>query len=55
MAWLVLRDKVIQPLLAASMGTRPTHAAQNPTTLDNYYETIPIAMQGVFPEVGLAA
>jgi hypothetical protein len=54
-ALLVLRDKVIQPLLAASMETRPTHGAQNPTTLDNHYETIRAAMQGVFRELGLAA
>jgi hypothetical protein len=54
-ALLVLRDKVIEPLLAASMGTRPTHGAQNPRTLDNYYETIHVGMQGVFRELGLAA
>jgi hypothetical protein len=34
-ALLVFRDKAIQPLLAASMGTRATHGAQNPTTLNN--------------------
>jgi len=54
-ALLVLRDKVIKPLLAASMETRPTHGPQNPRTLDNHYEAIRVAMQGVFRELGLAA
>ncbi len=54
-ALLVLRDKVIKPLLAASMKTRPSHGAQNPRPLDNYYETIRVGMQGVFRELGLAA
>jgi len=54
-ALLVLRDKVIKPLLAASTETRPTHGSQNPTALDNHYETIRAAMQGIFRELGLAA
>jgi len=54
-ALLVLRDTVIKPLLAASLETRPTHGAQNPTTLDNHYEAIRAGMQGVFRELGLAA
>ena len=54
-ALLVLRDKVIKPLLAASLETRPTHGAQNPTTLDHHYEAIRVGMQGVFRELGLAA
>jgi len=54
-ALLVLRDKIIKPLLAASMEIRPSHAAQNPSRLDNHYETIRQGMQGVFRELGLAA
>jgi len=52
---LVLRDKVIKPLLAASMETRPSRGAQNPRPLDQYYETIRVGMQGVFRELGIAA
>jgi len=57
-ALLVLRDKVIQPLLAASMETRPSRGAQNPRPLDQYSEnseTIRVGMQGVFRELGIAA
>jgi len=54
-ALLVLRDKVIKPLLAASMETRPTHGSQNPRAIDTYYETIRAGMKGVFRELGLAA
>jgi hypothetical protein len=54
-ALLVLREKVIQPLLAASTETFPVHGAQNPRNLDRHYETIRAGMQGVFRELGLAA
>jgi hypothetical protein len=35
-ALLVLRDKIIKPLLAASMETRQTRGSQNPRALDAY-------------------
>jgi hypothetical protein len=54
-AIVVLRDKAIKPLLAAARQVRPTRQAQNPTALDKHYETIRIAMQGVFSELGVAA
>ena len=54
-AWLVLRDQVIKPLLAASTQTYPGHGAQNPRNLDRHYETIRAGMQGVFKELGIAA
>ena len=54
-ALLVLRDKVIKPLLAASTETYPVHGAQNPGNLDRHYETIRVGMQGVFRELGFAA
>jgi hypothetical protein len=54
-ALLVLRDKVIKPLLAASMETRPMRGSQNPRALDNHYEIIRAGMKGVFRELGLAA
>jgi hypothetical protein len=54
-ALLVLRDKVIQPLLAAALQTRPSRAAQNPTRLDRHYETLRVGMQGLLHELGIAA
>jgi hypothetical protein len=54
-ALLVLRDKVIKPLLAAATRLRQPRRAQNPTQLDRHYETIRSAMQGVFQELGMAA
>ena len=54
-ALLVLRDKVIKPLLAASMQVRPTQGCQNPRAVDQHYETIRVEMQAVFRELGLAA
>jgi hypothetical protein len=52
---VVLRNKAIQPLLAAAQELRPSRGAQNPSALDKYYDTIRNAMQGVFQELGLAA
>lgn len=54
-ALLVLRDKVIKPLLAASIETHPTHGAQNPTPLDHHYEATRTGLLGIFRELGLAA
>ena len=54
-ALLVLREKVIKPLLAASIETQPARGAQHPSNLDRHYETIRVGMQGVFRELGLAA
>ena len=54
-ALLVLRDKVIQPLLAGVLETRPTLGAQNPTRLDHHYETLRVGMRGLFQELGIAA
>jgi hypothetical protein len=54
-ALVVLRHKVIEPLLAAATQTRPARGGQNPTRLDQYYETLRTGMQGLFHELGLAA
>ena len=54
-ALLVLRDKAIQPLLAAAVGLKPSRGAQNPSAIDSHYETIQMAMKGVFQELGVAA
>ncbi len=52
---VVLRNKAIKPLLAAAQDLRPARGAQNPGALDRYYDTIRLAMRGVFQELGLAA
>jgi hypothetical protein len=54
-ALLVLRDKVIKPLLAAAQELRPARGPQNPTALDAHYETIRVGMHGIFRELGVAA
>ena len=54
-ALVVLRNKVIKPLLAAARRRRKSRGAQNPRPIDKHYETIRTAMQGVFDELGLAA
>ena len=54
-ALVVLRDKVIKPLLAAAKQTRPSHGAQNPTAVDRHYEAIRAGMTGLFRKLGLAA
>jgi hypothetical protein len=54
-ALVVLRSKAIKPLLAATQELRPSRGAQNPRSLDTHYDTIRMAMRGVFQELGLAA
>jgi hypothetical protein len=54
-ALVVLRNKASKPLLAAAQGLLPSRGAQNPSTLDMHYDTIRMAMRGVFQELGLAA
>ena len=54
-ALLVLRDKVIQPLLAGALQTRPPRGAQNPTRLDHHYETLRLGMLNLFHQLGIAA
>jgi hypothetical protein len=55
MALVILRDRAIKPLLAAAQRFRQSRRAQNPSPLDSHYETIRIAMQAVFHELGVAA
>ena len=54
-ALVVLRNKAIKPLLAAAEQPRPPRGARNPRPIDKHYETIRLAMRGVFDELGLAA
>jgi hypothetical protein len=52
---ILARNKAIKPLLVATQRRRKSSGAQNPTPIDRHYETIRLAMQGVFDELGLAA
>jgi len=52
---LVLRDKVIRPLLAASSQPEPPLQPANPTPIDHHYERVRAAMHGLFTELGIAA
>lgn len=55
LALVVLRNKAIQPWLAAAQDLRPSRGAQNPRALDTHYDTIRTAMRGVFQGPGLVA
>jgi len=54
-ALLVLRDKVVQPLLAGvatpTLGRKP----KNWRRIDQHYETLRLDMRGLFQELGVAA
>ena len=57
-ALLVLREKVIRPLLAAS--NRPESSSQpsqpnNLTPIDPHYENLRAGMRGLFNALGVAA
>jgi hypothetical protein len=54
-ALMVLRDKVLRPLIAAALITDTSPAATHPTALDRHYEAIRHEMRAVFSELGLAA
>ena len=54
-ALLVLRDKIVRPILAAAQPLRPSRGSQNSAPIDRHYETIRLAMQEIFHELGIAA
>ena len=54
-ALVVLRNKAIKPLLAAAQPLHSTRGAHNPKPIDVHYQTIQVAVQGVFHELSLAA
>ena len=54
-ALLVLREKVIKPLLAAGCHPQPRPRRDNLTPLDQHYENLRLGMQGLFQELGLVA
>jgi hypothetical protein len=53
---VVLRDKVIQPLLAGALGPAPkAGSVLPPTVIDEHYQVLRTGMQGLFKELGIAA
>jgi hypothetical protein len=54
-ALLVLREKIIRPLLAASGQPEPPAHPAHPTSVDHHYEGIRAGMLSLFTELGIAA
>jgi len=54
-ALVVLREKVIRPLLASAQELQPSRGSQNATVLDRHYETMRAGMAGIFRELGVVA
>jgi hypothetical protein len=54
-ALLVLRDKVIKPLLAGSCRVKRRPKPNNATPLDQHYHRLQCDMQGLFADMGIAA
>jgi hypothetical protein len=54
-ALLVLREKIISPLLAATAQSQPPSQPIHPTPIDHHYETIRVCMRDLFTQLGIAA
>jgi hypothetical protein len=54
-ALVVLRDKVIKPLLAASCHLKRGRKPKSPSPLDQHYDTLRTGMLGLFKELQIAA
>lgn len=54
-ALLVLREKIIQPLLAATGWSQPTARPANPTPIDHHYESLRVGMRDLFTDLGITA
>lgn len=54
-ALLVLRDRVIKPLLAGSCQLKRGPKPGNTTPLDQHYQRLQVGMQDLFREMGIAA
>ena len=54
-ALLVLRDHVIQPVLAGVCATQPASPPTRPSTLDSHYHRLRLDLQPLFHELGIAA
>jgi len=54
-ALVILREKVIRPLLAASTRPQLHSKLTNPTPIDQHYENLRVGMHELFIELGVAA
>lgn len=54
-ALVILREKVIRPLLAASTRPQLHSKLSNPTPIDQHYQNLRVGMHGLFIELGVAA
>jgi len=54
-ALLVLREKVIRPLLAASQRPQSQSKLNNPTPVDLHYQHLRLGMQDLFTTLGMVA
>jgi len=54
-AWLVLREKVIKPVLAGAGKPRRGSKPKHQSLIDAHYEAIQIAMSNLFQVIGIAA
>ena len=54
-ALLVLREKVIRPLLAASQRPESTSKPNHPTPIDHHYEHLRAGMRDLFTALGMVA
>jgi len=54
-ALLVLREKVIRPLLAASQRPESTSKPNHPTPVDHHYEHLQAGMRDLFTALGMVA
>jgi hypothetical protein len=54
-ALLVLREKIIRPLLAASGQPEPHGKPANPVPIDHHYESLRAGMRSLFTDLGIAA
>ena len=54
-ALVVLREKVIRPLLAASQRPEPQIKPNHPTPVDQHYEHLRVGMRDLFTVLGIAA
>jgi hypothetical protein len=54
-ALLVLRAKIIRPLLAASGQPEPPARPANPLPVDRHYESLRAGMRNFFTDLGIAA
>jgi len=54
-ALVVLREKILKPLLASSCPRKRRPKLKNPTIFDTHYERLQTDMQHLFKDLGLAA